>query len=160
MAHFFNFRRNYTPRVYYSDNFAQQPHEMYRDFELRRKYKFGNDSINYFTELFREHLERPTQRSHALTVRTQILITLRFLATGAHYDLICENFGVHRSTVCKVIWDVIPLFLMMKDDLIFIPQEENDVQSIENGFQRMAGFPNVIGCVDGPPCNLPFPVRF
>ena len=148
MAHLFNNRRPYTPRIYRADNFVELPHLIYRDFELRQKYRFGQEAIQFFTNCA-SALESQTQRSHALSVRTKVLITLRFLATGADYDLISENFGIVRSTVCKVIWEVIEVIIGLKDRFINFSIEERDLQSAEDGFLDIGGFPKVAGCIDG-----------
>ena len=148
MAHLFNNRRPYTPRVYHRDNFVELPHLIYRDFELRQKYRFGPEAIQFLTDCA-SALESQTRRSHALSVRTKVLITLRFLATGADYDLISENFGIVRSTVCNVIWDVIEVILSLKDRFINFSLEESDLRSSEEGFQDIGRFPKVAGCIDG-----------
>ena len=51
------------------------------DNELRARYRFGRNSINYITNLLREDLVRDSQRGHALEPEQQVLIALRFLAS-------------------------------------------------------------------------------
>lgn len=46
------------------------------DKELRSRYRFGRQSIVMITDLIREEILHPTQRSHSLTAETQILFFL------------------------------------------------------------------------------------
>ena len=50
--------------------------------ELSERFKFGKDGINYLCNLLHDKLDRPTKRSQSLPVLQQILIALRFYATG------------------------------------------------------------------------------
>ena len=51
--------------------------------EMITRYRFTNEGVEVLEDVLREDLERETKRNKALTVRTMILITLRFLATGS-----------------------------------------------------------------------------
>ena len=145
MAAFLFNINNYRERRYYSDLFLVHPSSIYEDHELHNFFRFGNDSLNYFEDLFTPKLERETKRSHALPVRIQILICLRFLASGAMYSDIATQFGVHKSTVSRVVDDVVECFIDLKDEVIVFPQERADIVAVQRGFD----FPNMIGAVDG-----------
>ena len=54
----------------------------YTDEELRARYRFGRVSLNYILNLIEEDLTRPTNRNHALDPLTQLLVALRFFASG------------------------------------------------------------------------------
>ena len=66
--------------------------------EMLPRYRFTNEGVDALDEL-REDLERFTKRNQALTVRTVILITLRFLATGAFFNAVGDSMGYHKCTV-------------------------------------------------------------
>ena len=53
------------------------------DDELRARYRFGRNAINYITNLLHEDLVRDTKRGHALKPQQQVLIALRFFASGS-----------------------------------------------------------------------------
>ncbi|KAH3693625.1 hypothetical protein DPMN_081064 [Dreissena polymorpha] len=47
------------------------------DDEVRRRYRFSSDNIDRLVRLLEPSLQRPTRRNKALTVRQQLLLTLR-----------------------------------------------------------------------------------
>ncbi|CAH3116126.1 unnamed protein product, partial [Pocillopora meandrina] len=48
--------------------------------ELRARYRFGKESIEYITDLLADNLRRKTNRNHPLSALQQVLIALRFYA--------------------------------------------------------------------------------
>jgi len=66
----------------------------FTDEELRERYRFGRESIMFLSDLVRNDLERETRRNHALTVEQQVMITLRFLASGSFLQVIGDTLGI------------------------------------------------------------------
>ncbi|CAG2202153.1 HARBI1 [Mytilus edulis] len=81
----------------------------------------------------RGDLERGTNKETALSVEQQVMIALRF-----H----------NKSTVSRVIDRVTDSLVAMKDDFISWPDNQRK-NVIRAGFYEKAGFPNVVGCIDG-----------
>ena len=117
------------------------------DNELRARYRFGKNSINYLTNLLREDLVRDTQRGHALEPEQQVLIALRFFASGCFLQVIGDNFGVDKSTVSRVVRDVSLALNRKRHQFIKWPSND-EVDKNKNNFFSQAGFPGVIGCTD------------
>ena len=46
----------------------------------------------FLSDLVRNDPERETRRNHALTVEQQVMITLRFLASGSFLQVIGDTF--------------------------------------------------------------------
>ncbi|XP_029691502.1 putative nuclease HARBI1 [Takifugu rubripes] len=89
-------QRQYKPRQY-----TERPNLLlqYSDEELYSRYRFRTQDIIYLCDVLRPHLQRPTVRSHALTVEEQVLIALRFFASGSFFEVIADSIGVTKSTV-------------------------------------------------------------
>ena len=117
------------------------------DNELRARYRFGRNSINYLTNLLREDLVRDTQRGHALEPEQQVLIALRFFASGSFLQVIGDSFGVDKSTVSRVVRDVSLALNRKRHQFIKWPSND-EVDKNKNNFFSQAGFPGVIGCID------------
>ena len=73
----------------FGDFYIRQPrrHRQFRghvdianlsDNELRARYRFGRQAIQYITDLLADDLRRNTRRNHALPPLQQVLIALRF----------------------------------------------------------------------------------
>lgn len=120
----------------------------YSDEQLRQRYRFRRNSIDYLAELLREDLERGTRKATALTVKQQIMIALRFYGSGSHLQVVGDTMGFDKSTVSRVIDSVTNALVSRKNQFIKWPTDDRK-NAIKHGFFEMAGFPNVIGCIDG-----------
>ena len=78
----------------------------YTNEELRRRYRFGQESIMYIINLLAEDLRRKTQRNHPISALQQVLIALRFYASGSFLQIIGDTIGVDKSTVSRVTTNV------------------------------------------------------
>ena len=87
-------------------NRVQNPLEVLNDQKLFKRYRFSRENILYISDLLRERLERETGRSHSLSVEFQVLIALRFFASGAFLELVGDTLGVDKGTVSRVVRDV------------------------------------------------------
>ena len=96
------------------------------DEELRKRYRFSGDNIDKLVRLLSPFLERQTRRNQALTPRQQVLITLRFLATGSFMQVIGDTFGVDIATVSRVISSVTDLLFRLKYRVIKFPETDID----------------------------------
>ena len=76
------------------------------DGELRSRYRFGRDSIEFLTEILKNDLQRQTKRNHALSPTQQILVALRFFASGSFLQLIGDTVGLPKSSVSWAVKDV------------------------------------------------------
>ena len=83
--------------------------DTYSDNELRSRYRFGRVGIQHIVDLLDEQLKHETQRNHALSSTTQVLIALRFFASGSFYEVIGDTFGVHKCTVSRSVLKVATL---------------------------------------------------
>ena len=65
----------------------------FSDEELRSRYRFGRDSIEFLTELENE-VQRQTKRNHALSPTLQILVALQFFVSGSFLQPIGDTVGL------------------------------------------------------------------
>ena len=107
------------PRVY--RHRPSQMQERFTDEEIRNRYRFRRDSINLICDVVRQDLERPTRRNHALSVKIQVLASLRFLATGCFYQVDADILGIDKSTVRRVLERFCRAVVAKKDDFIKFP---------------------------------------
>ena len=117
------------------------------DAELRIRYRFGSQAINYITDLLHDDLVRDTDRNFALIPDVQVLNALRFLASCSFLQVIGDTFGVDKSTVSRVVRDVCVALSNKREEFICWPSNQ-EKEAIKNGFYQMARFPGIIGCID------------
>ncbi|XP_057681223.1 putative nuclease HARBI1 [Corythoichthys intestinalis] len=114
---------------------------------LIERYHFSSNSILYLHSLLRPYISNLTHRGGALTSMQILCIGLRFFAHGSFLYNIggAENIG--KSTVCRAVRKVTLALKRVLPVMVVFPGHK-PVEVIKEEFQRIAGFPNVIGCVD------------
>jgi hypothetical protein len=124
--------------------------EYYDEEECRARYRFGKDAIAFIVNLVHDEINPRTKRSDSLCATKQVLITLRFLATGSFLQVTGDTFaGLHKSTVSRVVRRVCLALARKLDRFVKFPETREAKDIIKQGFYEHAGFPCIIGCVDG-----------
>ena len=121
----------------------------YTNEELRTRYRFGRESIMYITDLLAEDLRRNTQRNHPISPLQQVLIALRFYASGSFLQVIGDTIGVDKSTVSRVVTNVSLALVAKQQQYIKWPKDQQELGKSKKSFYQRGKFPSVIGCVDG-----------
>ena len=112
--------------------------------ELKSRFRFGRDSIIFLVELLREDLERQTSRNHALSPTVQVLVALRFFASGSFLQVIGDTVGLPKSTVSRTIRDVSAALISKRNEFIHWPTTVDEIQRVKEGFFHKGGFPGGI----------------
>ena len=85
----------------------------------------------------------------AVPVEIQILVALRFFASGCFQNLVGDMAGIDRTTACRIIRRVVLALKTRLRQYVCFPSAQNTLENIKQGFHAIAGFPNVVACVDG-----------
>ncbi|XP_039602255.1 putative nuclease HARBI1 [Polypterus senegalus] len=97
---------------------------------------------------FSQLLERPTKRTSAVPVHTQVLSTIGFLATGTFQREIGDRSGISQPTVSRIMPHVLHAIISLTSQYITFPNIAAERTKIMTDFYNIAGFPSVIGAVD------------
>ena len=121
----------------------------FTDSELRSRYRFGRECIEFLVALLRDDLQRPMSRNHTLSTTVQVLVALRFFASGSFLQVIGDTLGLSKSTVSRTVNNVSYALAQKQVHFIKWPSTEAEIVQTKRGFYDKGGFPGVIGCVDG-----------
>ena len=91
------------PRVY--RHCPSQLHDSFTDEKIQSRYRFRKNSIGYICDIVRQDSQRPTKRNHALSVKTQVLASLRSLASGCFYQVDADVLGIEKLLFAE-FWSV------------------------------------------------------
>lgn len=139
----------FLPNVRKQRQYRHTPHVQHLDDgEMHERYRFTNDGVAFLEDILKDDIKRDTHRNRALSVRQMVLITLRFLATGAFFNVVGDSMGYHKSTVSRVVTHVTDIICKRMKRFIVWPSGE-EKNRVKSGFFTSAGFPHVVGCVDG-----------
>ena len=142
-----NFDNTRKARDYYRE---LDPLNHYSEEELRSRYRFGREGINFIVELLSDEIAPLNRRSHSLSATEQVLVTLRFLASGSFLEVIGDTFlSYDKSTVSRVLRRVTLALVSKVNDFVKFPTTPNKRDEIKHSLFRVGGFPSAIGCIDG-----------
>jgi hypothetical protein len=123
--------------MYYSDN------------ELHQRYRFSRQTIRYITRLVADEISPATNRSHAVSAINQVLITLRFLASGSFQQVTGDTVAsLDKSSVCRIIRRVTVALSRKIDQFVKFPDTQEERDAIKQGLYEIANFPCAIGVID------------
>uniref|UniRef100_A0A8W8IF33 Putative nuclease HARBI1 n=1 Tax=Magallana gigas TaxID=29159 RepID=A0A8W8IF33_MAGGI len=106
------------------------------DTKIRSRFRFRRDSITYISDIVRYDLQRATKRSLSISVEMQVMLALRFYASGSFLEVIGDTMGFDKSTVSWAIDDVTNALIAKKDRFIKWPNHVEILKSKQNFFSR------------------------
>jgi len=139
-------QRLHKPRVFRD---RTQPLDCMDDDELISRYRLPRMCITELCDLLATELQRTTARSCALPVSTQVLVALRFYATGSMQRVAGDLHGISQPSVSRCVHAVSRLLTCNASSYIKFPTDESSQRKTMADFYKIAAFPNVLGCVDG-----------
>ena len=128
----------------------EDPLNHYSEEEFRSRYRFGREGINFILELLSQEIAPSTKRSHSLSATEQVLVTLRFLASGSFLEVIGDTFlSNDKSTVSRGVRRETLALASKVNDFVTFTTTPNERDEIKHGLCRVGGFPSATGCIDG-----------
>lgn len=118
------------------------------DHHLLRYYRFPRNEILQICDELREGLERPTNRSRALPVHTQVLAALRFFASGSFQSVVGDTTGLSQASTSRVVSKVTEILFLKAIRDIRMPVTDRERNAVKHGFYVLANFPHIIGAID------------
>ncbi|XP_071631802.1 putative nuclease HARBI1 [Temnothorax longispinosus] len=86
--------------------------------------------------------------NHAVSPLHQLLLTLRFYATGTFQVAIGDFGGIHKSTMCRIIKKVTEAIASLRPRYINFPNSDQSLRDTKRRFYNIARFPKVVGAID------------
>ena len=105
--------------------------------EVFRRYRFRPPTIIYILQLILP-LQRPTLRNCPLPPLIQLLVCLRFLATGSIHLLVGDSISISRSSAGRCIRDVAERIANLAQRFVNFPAGRQ-ADDVKTAFARIAG---------------------
>ncbi|XP_011268108.2 putative nuclease HARBI1 [Camponotus floridanus] len=120
----------------------------YDNIEFLRRFRFRKRTVQMILILIKQRIRSKTDRNHAVSPLHQLLLTLRFYATGTYQVAIGDLGGIHKSTMCRIIKKVTEAIASLRPQYIYCPNSNQSLRHTKEGFYNIARFPRVIGAID------------
>ncbi|KAM9766460.1 putative nuclease HARBI1 isoform 1-T2 [Menidia menidia] len=123
--------------------------DMVSDNFLLTRFGFPRDFILYLVELLREALSRRTQRSRAISPEVQVLAALGFYTSGSFQTSMGDTIGISQASMSRCVSNVTRALVEKVPQFItFNSRDRTSREQSFQEFQRVAGFPRVLGVLD------------
>ena len=131
-------------------------YNVYDEEEFRQRYRLTKDAFYELLDIIRPNLLPHNNRGRPIPVDLQLLLTLRFYATGS-FQLACGDLcGISQSSASRIIKKVSTTIARLKNRYITFP-EGVMLQQVKLDFWRIGRIPGVVGAIDCTHVQIPCP---
>ncbi|CAC5410775.1 HARBI1 [Mytilus coruscus] len=123
------------------------------------RYRLSRPLILDLCGMSENDLARPTARCRAFSVSFQIMVALRFYATGSFQMVNADVHNISRPSVYKITSDVTSCLKRLCKNYIKMPTDEAGLHNIMRGYYEKTNFPNVVGAIDGTHIRIKSPIE-
>lgn len=124
------------------------PFDVYDDLDFWMRYRFSKPSVIRIADLVRTNIQHRTNRSKPFAAEIQVLIALRFYATGSFQRIVGDaTSSASSSSVCRIVKNVSAALARHCDAVIRQPVGQEQLRTIEE-FNALGRIPSVVGCLD------------
>jgi hypothetical protein len=137
-------------RTTYSE---MDPLNFYPEEAFKRRYRMSKESFRELYLLLERDLTPNTTKGRPLSAEKQLLVALRYYATGSFQAVNGDAIGVSQSSVSVIVAKVSKSISCLYNQFITFPTNDN-ASEIMKGFYRLLEkegarpFPGVIGAID------------
>ncbi|XP_029341116.1 putative nuclease HARBI1 [Acyrthosiphon pisum] len=138
-------------------NYRQRPYTVrdrikhmmkWDDHDFRMRFRLFKVVVEQVLDLIRDNISVENQWNCAIAPVDQLLVTLRFYATGSFLINAGDFFGVSKSSACIIIRTVSTAIACLCHQFIRMPTADEEVYTLQRGFYEIARFPRAIGAID------------
>ncbi|XP_064485838.1 putative nuclease HARBI1 [Ornithodoros turicata] len=135
------------PSRYYPRD-STDPFVALNDKQFHDRFRLMKHTVYDLLLVIEKHLEFTSDRNSSVPPIRQLLICLRFYASGTFQIVIGDTSDISKSTVCRIIKRVSHVLASLSPLYMKFPSTQDEKQRTMLGFYDIAGFPGVIGAID------------
>jgi hypothetical protein len=137
-----------------SQHWYENTVQHYNDMEFRKTFRLNKSTFdNLIKDIEGDAVFCNNSRCKQKPVKLQLAVFLKTLGSVSSRWDVSTHFGISQGTVCLYCDRVSKAIKNLRDRVVVWPQNA-DRSAIISGFQEMAGFPGVVGAIDGTHINL------
>lgn len=116
--------------------------------EFQRRFRLSKDGVRRLINLLPDNFRPRNNKNHPISKTNQVLICLRYFAIASFQINIGDLFAVSQPTVSRIVAKISSAIAGLLPQFITMPANEDQLLHAVQSFYNIAGFPNVIGCID------------
>jgi len=122
--------------------------------------RFPRSAIQELCEMLSGDLRHPTDRSNALSADTQLLAALQLYSSGSFQWMIARSCGISQPSVSLAVESVTKALVRRAPEFINFSTDRARIIHNKLAFYNTAGFPNVLGAIDGTHIAIKAPSQY
>lgn len=87
-------------------------------------------------------------RNNAISPMTQLMVALRFYATGSFLITTGDFSGISETSAQKIVHRVSPAIASLRHQFVKLPTLPEEIHQNQREFYDIAKFIRVVGCID------------
>ncbi|XP_072400497.1 uncharacterized protein [Diabrotica undecimpunctata] len=123
----------------------------YYDISFYERFRLTKETFMSLLEQIEPLIKLPTNRGGAVTPLQQLLLTLRFFASGSMHVSVADYMGISRATASRTIKRVSAAIASLSRQYIKMYETNDEMVQAPEEFYAIARFPRCIGAID---CTL------
>ena len=127
----------------------QSPLLEYTEDEFIGEFRMNKQQVKSVCELVQDNMFTRGSRRQDLTVEEKVLVSLKTLASGSFQNCSKDFLEVSQPTVSKTLSLFTDTMANKAKDFVYMPRNRMEEDKVKADFHAVAGFPGVLGCVDG-----------
>ena len=131
-------------------------YENYDEEQFRSRFRLTKDGFRTLLDMLRHNLSAHNERGRPIPADIQLLLTLRFYATGT-FQLACGDLcDISQPSASRIIKRVSGAIARLKNEYIVFPPVHM-LPRTKLDFWRIGGLPRVVGAIDCTHIKIPCP---
>nr|CAH7738343.1 unnamed protein product [Callosobruchus chinensis] len=119
--------------------------------EFFERFRLTKRTCLILLDYIKDNVQPRTNRGGSVNAKCQLLLTLRFYATGSMLRSAGDFAGVSIASACRIVRRVSESIAALQTTYIKMPNRNEELEMVAAEFYRIARFPRVIGAID---CTL------
>lgn len=124
--------------------------EKYSNRLFKKRYRFSKRHVEAITNMIKDDLSCPqNNRGKPISPDLQVFAALRMYAKGFFQVEDGDIHGFSQPSMCRILKNVSIALARKRGDYVKFPITLDEQRREMQAFHAIAGFPRVIGCIDG-----------
>ena len=145
---FTNLRERYGK--YYKDDIVKEsPMHVYIEDNFRKEFRMSKAEIINICDIVEDETYTKGCQKMDRLIKEKVLISIKTLASGTFQNCSNDFIKVSQLTVSNTLQAFTDCLSKKAKQFIYMPRNRAEEEAIKSEFYGTAGFPNVLGCIDG-----------
>ncbi|XP_011858462.1 PREDICTED: putative nuclease HARBI1 [Vollenhovia emeryi] len=132
-------RHMFRPRINYFEELDEK--------RFVYRFRLSKQSVIMLLNRIQHRLEHVTNCNNAISPMVQLLVALRFYATGSLFVTMADFCGISKMSACRIVHRVSPVIASLSEDFIRFPAQPDQIRQAQREFFEISGCIKVIGAI-------------